>query len=76
MSHTSPTTAAEMTYVVAGMTCDHCTVAVTGEVAQVPGVASVDVDLTSKRVRVRGAGVDDAAVIAAIDEAGYAAVAA
>jgi copper chaperone len=62
------------TYRVAGMTCDHCTIAVTAEVAQVPGVASVDVDLDTKLVRVHGADVDHAAVAAAIDEAGYDAV--
>jgi copper chaperone len=78
MSHFSSTTAHETTYLVDGMSCDHCTIAVRGEVSRIPGVASVDVDLPSKRVRVRGAGVDvdDAAVIAAIDEAGYDAVAA
>jgi copper chaperone CopZ len=64
------------TYRVAGMTCDHCTVAVTGEVANVAGVMSVDVDLDTKLVRVHGTGVDAAAVVAAIDEAGYDAVAA
>jgi copper chaperone CopZ len=31
----------------------------------------VDVDLSAKRVTVAGQGVDDAAVRAAIDEAGY-----
>jgi copper chaperone len=70
---TSPATE---TYLVPGMTCDHCKVAVTAEVAQVAGVASVDVDLDTKVVRVAGDGVDPAAVIAAIDEAGYDAVAA
>ena len=64
------------TYRVAGMTCDHCTVAVTDEVAKLDGVASVDVDLDTKLVRVHGRDVDAAAVIAAIDEAGYDAVAA
>ncbi len=64
----------ELTYRVDGMSCDHCRVAVTGEVSQVAGVRSVDVDLDSKLVRVEGAGVDDAAVVAAIDEAGYDAV--
>jgi copper chaperone CopZ len=64
------------TYRVPGMTCDHCTVAVTDEVANVAGVVSVDVDLKTKLVRVRGTGVDAAAVVAAIDEAGYDAVAA
>ena len=62
------------TYVVAGMTCEHCKAAVTAEVTRVPGVAFVDVDLDSKRVRVEGADVDHAAVVEAIDEAGYDAV--
>ncbi len=66
----------ETTYHVAGMSCDHCRTAVTSEVTRVAGVDGVDVDLDTKRVRVRGAGVDENAVIAAIDEAGYDAVAA
>ena len=61
----------ELTYLVDGMSCDHCKAAVTEEVTQVAGVESVDVDLDTKLVRVRGAGVDDAAVRDAIDEAGY-----
>ncbi len=64
------------TYAVAGMTCEHCRIAVTEEVTKVAGVASVDVDLGTKLVRVRGSAVDEAAVVAAIDEAGYDAVAA
>ena len=60
-----------LTYRVDGMSCEHCRVAVTGEVSQVSGVQSVDVDLETKLVRVSGAGIDDAAVVAAIDEAGY-----
>jgi copper chaperone len=72
----APHAPAHQTYVVAGMTCEHCRVAVTQEVAQVAGVASVAVDLDAKLVRVDGTAVDRAAVIAAIDEAGYDAVAA
>jgi copper chaperone len=64
----------QLTYLVAGMTCDHCTVAVTGEVAKVAGVASVEADLDTKLVRIDGTGIDHAAVVAAIDEAGYDAV--
>jgi copper chaperone len=71
-----PTTARDLTYLVAGMTCAHCKAAVTAEVARVPGVISVHVDLDSKVVRVQGTELDDAAVVAAIDEAGYDAVAA
>jgi copper chaperone len=63
-------------YVVQGMSCSHCIAAVSEEVAKVTGVADVDVDLASQRVHVRGLDVDDAAVVAAIDEAGYEAVAA
>jgi copper chaperone len=63
-----------LTYRVDGMSCEHCRVAVTGEVSQVAGVRTVDVDLETKLVRVEGAGVDAAAVVAAIDEAGYDAV--
>jgi copper chaperone len=60
-----------LTYRVDGMTCDHCRAAVSDEVAKVAGVASVDVDLQTKLVRVSGEGVADDAVVAAIDEAGY-----
>jgi copper chaperone len=68
--------AVDQLYVVAGMSCDHCKLAVTDEVSRVEGVASVDVDLATKLVRVHGAEVDGVAVVAAIDEAGYEAVAA
>jgi copper chaperone CopZ len=64
----------ELTYVVAGMTCDHCRAAVAEEVGGVAGVGSVEVDLGTKRVRVRGDGLVDADVRAAVEEAGYEAV--
>ena len=62
---------AELTYAVPGVSCGNCRTAIATEVGVVPGVESVDVDLDSKRVTVRGELVDDAAVRAAIDEAGY-----
>jgi copper chaperone len=58
-------------YSVPGMHCGHCEEAVKTEVRTVPGVSAVDVDLAARLVTVRGDGVDDAAVRAAIDEAGY-----
>ena len=61
-------------YRVDGMSCEHCVVAVTAEVGDVAGVTAVDVDLAGKLVTVSGAAIDDAAVVAAIDEAGYDAV--
>jgi copper ion binding protein len=61
------------TFVVAGMTCDHCVRAVTEEVSKLDGVRSVDVDLASGRVTVHSdAPVDEQAFAAAVDEAGYA----
>jgi copper chaperone CopZ len=63
--------AAERTYVVEGMSCEHCRTAIAGAVRGVPGVSGVEVDLEGGTVTVRGAGADDAAVRAAIDDAGY-----
>jgi copper chaperone CopZ len=60
-----------LTYLVPDLSCEHCRTAVAAEVAQVAGVSSVDVDLESKQVRVTGAGLEDEALRAAIDEAGY-----
>jgi len=61
----------EMTYTVSGMSCGHCKAAVEEEVGRVPGVESVAADLDSKLVVVRGEGLEDEALRAAIDEAGY-----
>ena len=59
-------------YTVSGMTCGHCVSAVTEEVTAVPGVTDVDVDLASGRLTVTSdAPVDESAVRAAVDEAGY-----
>ena len=61
----------QLTYSVPGVSCGHCRAAITAEVAMVPGVASVDVDLGARRVTVTGSDLEDEAVRAAIDEAGY-----
>jgi copper chaperone len=58
-------------YTVEGMTCAHCVASVREEVGEVPGVHAVEVELASGRVAVTGTGVDDAAVRAAVAEAGY-----
>jgi copper chaperone len=64
---------ATSTYTVTGMTCGHCVNAVTEEVTALPGVTAVDVELASGRLTVTSdAPVDDDAVRAAVDEAGYA----
>ncbi|WP_447646370.1 heavy-metal-associated domain-containing protein [Nocardioides zeae] len=57
---------------VTGMTCGHCEAAVREEVGQVAGVESVEVSAATGRLVVTSsAPVDDAAVVAAVDEAGY-----
>ena len=60
-----------VTYSVPGISCEHCRTAITKEVSGVDAVEAVEVDLDRKLVAVRGAGFSDAAVRAAIDEAGY-----
>lgn len=60
-----------ITYSVPGMTCDHCKRAVSSELGAVTGVAGVEVDLDTKLVTVTGESLDDEALRAAIEEAGY-----
>jgi copper chaperone len=64
-------TSEQLTYPVPAMSCGHCRAAITVEVQSVDGVSQVDVNLDTKRVTVAGVGLDDAAIRAAIDQAGY-----
>ncbi|RBY90550.1 heavy-metal-associated domain-containing protein [Blastococcus sp. TF02A-26] len=60
------------TYTVTGMTCGHCVSAVSEEVGALPGVTEVQVDLPTGAVTVTSdTPLDDAAVAAAVEEAGY-----
>jgi copper chaperone len=61
----------QLAYSVPGMSCGHCRAAITAAVENVAGVSSVNVDLATKRVSVAGEQLDDSAIRAAIDEAGY-----
>ncbi len=65
---------ADRNYTVTGMTCGHCKKSVLNEVLQVEGVAAADVDLEAGTLTVRGGTFDDAAIVKAVDEAGYAVV--
>ena len=60
-----------LSYTVPAMHCGHCERAVKEEVSAVDGVSEVAVDLDTKVVTVTGRAFDDAAVRAAIAEAGY-----
>jgi copper ion binding protein len=63
--------AATNEFTVHGMTCDHCVMSVTEEVAEVAGVDTVDVDLASGRLAVTGSGFSEEEIKAAVEEAGY-----
>jgi copper chaperone len=62
---------ATKTYSVPEIHCGHCEAAVKRELHSVSGVETVEVDLETKLVTVSGDRLDDAALVAAIDEAGY-----
>jgi len=59
-------------YAIEGMTCSHCIEAVRSELAALPGVTEVDVDLDHGRATVTSAApIDHDVVVAAVSEAGY-----
>jgi copper chaperone len=58
------------TYTVEGMTCNSCVNKVTNAVTGLEGVVDVDVDVSVGTLEVSGH-IDDAAIRAAVAEAGY-----
>ena len=59
-------------YTVTGMTCGHCVASVTEEVQEIPGVEGVDVVLETGALTVSSSRpVDESAIRAAVEEAGY-----
>ena len=59
-------------YKVSGMSCGHCEGAVSGEISELPGVSSVKaVASTGEVTVVSEAALDEDAVRAAVDEAGF-----
>ena len=59
-------------YTVTGMTCAHCVSSVTEEVQEIPGVENVAVVLETGALTVTSSqSLDDDAVRAAVEEAGY-----
>jgi copper chaperone len=62
-------------YQVTGMTCAHCEMSVREEVGQLAGVQAIEVSAETGKLLVTATPpVDDAAVVAAVEEAGYRAV--
>jgi len=59
-------------YEVTGMTCAHCEASVREEVGEIDGVTGIEVSAQTGRLVVTAdRDLDDAAVIAAVEEAGY-----
>ncbi|MFF2368604.1 heavy-metal-associated domain-containing protein [Streptomyces sp. NPDC058122] len=59
-------------YKVSGMSCGHCEGSVSGEISAIPGVSSVKaVASTGEVTVVSAAALDEGAVRAAVDEAGF-----
>ncbi|OIJ85042.1 heavy-metal-associated domain-containing protein [Streptomyces colonosanans] len=59
-------------YKVSGMSCGHCEGAISGEISEIAGVSAVTaVASTGEVTVVSAAPLDDEAVRAAVDEAGY-----
>ncbi|MFI8632971.1 heavy-metal-associated domain-containing protein [Microbacterium sp. NPDC077663] len=71
----APASAINEEILVAGMTCGHCVASVREELSEIEGVEAVSVELVaggSSRVTVHSAQpVDDDALTAAVEEAGY-----
>lgn len=62
-------------YQVTGMTCGHCEMSVREEVSEISGVTDIQVSAQTGKLVVSASGeVDDAKVLAAVEEAGYTAV--
>jgi copper chaperone len=63
----------EITLSVPDVSCEHCVKTVSGALSALPGVADIDVDLTSKTVRFRyePAQVSLERIGETLDEAGY-----
>jgi copper chaperone len=57
-----------------GMSCGHCVMHVKSALEGVPGVAGVEVDLLKKSAMVEGESLSEAAMRAAVAEAGYSVV--
>jgi len=57
-------------YSVPGVTCGHCKSAIEGEVGKLAGITRVEVDITARTMTVEG-DIDQTALAAAVDDAGY-----
>ena len=57
-----------------GMTCGHCAMSVTNEIATLEGVSTVNVDHQAGKATVEAENISDEQLATAVEEAGYRAV--
>ena len=71
-AHTDTPGSVTTVYKVTGMSCGHCEGSVSGEISELPGVTSVKAVASTGEVTVGSESpLDEAAVRAAVDEAGF-----
>ncbi|MDD2877565.1 MAG: heavy metal translocating P-type ATPase [Acidiphilium sp.] len=68
---TAAATAPSLDLAIEGMTCASCAGRVERALRKIPGVESAAVNLASETARVTGAAIDSAALVAAVERAGY-----
>ncbi len=62
-------------YQVTGMTCGHCEMSIREQVSEIPGVKDIQVSAQTGKLNVTAESeIDDAKILAAVEEAGYSAV--
>ena len=72
MTPVAETGSRTVAYGVLGMSCGHCSAAVTEALTALPGVSGVEIDLPGKQALVTASGeLDPAAVREAVETAGY-----
>ncbi|MBL0174169.1 MAG: heavy-metal-associated domain-containing protein [Ignavibacteria bacterium] len=64
----------EKQYTISGMSCNHCVMSLKKELAKVAGLEIRDVQVGSALVAYDPAAVQEGAILAAVEEAGYAVV--
>jgi Cu+-exporting ATPase len=62
---------AAIDFAIEGMTCASCVARVEKAIKAVPGVRDASVNLATEKAAVRGEGLDVAAIVAAVEQAGY-----
>jgi copper chaperone len=58
-------------YIIEGMSCQHCVMATKKELSKIEGITVLDIAVGKATVRIDSAGITDAVIAAAVEEAGF-----